>query len=84
MIKIFSCGRCNKDIGTRRDLRKHLREDYKMKKKKKQKEEVKIVSVKSNPKIKEIVADYPKSIIAFPRARFEEQLKNHLLKHKVK
>ncbi len=28
MTKIFSCGRCNIDIGTRKDLRKHLREEH--------------------------------------------------------
>ncbi len=28
MIKIFICGRCNKDIGTRESLRKHLREEH--------------------------------------------------------
>ncbi len=28
MIKIFTCGRCNKDIGTRQALRKHLREEH--------------------------------------------------------
>ncbi len=54
-----------------------------MKKEKKQ-QEIKIGSAKSNEKVDEIVADYPKSIIAFPRERFEEQLRNHLLKHKIK
>lgn len=28
VIKIFTCGKCNKDIGTRKDLRKHLREEH--------------------------------------------------------
>ena len=28
MIKIFICGRCNEDIGTRKDLRKHLKEEH--------------------------------------------------------
>ncbi len=28
MIKIFVCGRCNEDIGTRKSLRKHLREEH--------------------------------------------------------
>ena len=34
MIKIFVCGRCKKDIGTRKDLRKHLREEHLIKKEK--------------------------------------------------
>jgi len=34
MIKIFSCGRCNKDIGTRKSLRKHLRDEHLIKKEK--------------------------------------------------
>lgn len=28
MIKIFGCGYCKKDIGTRHDLRKHLRKEH--------------------------------------------------------
>ena len=53
---------------------------------KKQKEEVKALfkNVKSNPKIDEIVADYPKELHACPRPYFEEQLKKHLLKHNIK
>lgn len=53
-------------------------------KKKKEKQEIKFVSVKSNSKVDEIVKDYPKSIIAFPRSGFENQLKIHLLKHSIK
>ncbi len=55
------------------------------KKNKKQNKEPKLSSgIKTNPKIEEIVDDYPKSLIACPRAGFEDQLKQHLLKHKVK
>lgn len=54
----------------------------------KQKKEIKKVEVKekikSNPKIDEIVKDFPTPLCAYPRARFEEQLKNHLIKHKIK
>lgn len=50
----------------------------------KKEQEIKIVSIKSNPKVDEIIADYPKSLIAHPRGQFEHQLKAHLLKHKVK
>lgn len=32
MIKIFVCGRCNQDIGTRNSFRKHLREEHLIKK----------------------------------------------------
>ena len=34
MIKIFICGRCKKDIGTREALRKHLREEHLIKREK--------------------------------------------------
>ncbi len=50
----------------------------------KKNKEVKITSMKSNPKVDEIVADYPESIIAVLRSSFEYQLKKHLLKHKIK
>lgn len=43
-----------------------------------------IPKLNSNPKIDEIVNDFPESITAYPRARFEHQLKQHLIKHKVK
>jgi len=37
----------------------------------------------SNPRVEEIIADYPDSIHEAPRTYFEEQLRKHLLKHKV-
>ncbi len=55
-----------------------------MVKKKKEKEaEVIVTKSKSNPKIEEIVLDYPPKILVYPRGIFEEQLRKHLLKHKV-
>lgn len=54
-----------------------------MKPKKKEKE-IKIIMVKSNPKVEEIIKDYPVSLRAHPRGMFEEQLRTHLLKHKIK
>ena len=50
----------------------------------KKKQEIKIVSVESNERVDKIVADYPASLIAHPRPSFEDQLRKHLLKHKVK
>ncbi len=38
---------------------------------------------KSNSTIDKIIKDYPESIIACPRGAFEEQLRKHLIKHKV-
>ncbi len=56
-----------------------------MAKKRKAKEEVKIIKrPKSNPKIEEIISNYPEKLTAYPRGAFEEQLRNHLLKHKIK
>lgn len=55
-----------------------------MVKDKKKKQEVKIVHTPSNPKVDEIVKDYPESLYAHPRAAFEDQLKRHLLKHHIK
>lgn len=55
----------------------------KEKKKEKSKEKI-IPRVQSNPKVDEIVATYPASLKASPRGNFEDQLRNHLLKHKVK
>lgn len=54
------------------------------KKDKKQKKEEKITLSKSNPKIEEIIDDYPESLMAHPRGTFEEQLRKHLMKHNVK
>ena len=34
MIKIFSCGICDKDIGIRESLKKHLQEEHSIKKQK--------------------------------------------------
>ncbi len=50
----------------------------------KKKQEVKVSSIKSNKKVEEIIQDYPESLIAHPRALFENQLRKHLLKHKIK
>lgn len=56
-----------------------------MKPKKKEDDDVKIIKKpKLNKKIEEILADYPEKLRAYPRANFEEQLGQHLLKHKVK
>jgi|TARA_R100000049_G_C1936726_1_gene80630 hypothetical protein len=38
----------------------------------------------SNPLIEKIIADFPESLHAHPRGSFEDQLRKHLLKHKVK
>lgn len=54
-----------------------------MPKDKKKKQEAIIPKVKSNDLIDKIVEDYPKKLIAYPRGRFEIQLKEHLLKHKI-
>lgn len=54
------------------------------KNKKKSKEQKIFTSSKSNPRIEEIIKDYPESLMAHPRASFEEQLRKHLLKHKIK
>lgn len=43
-----------------------------------------VTQIESNPKIEEIIADYPDSIHGAPRLYFEEQLRSHLLKHKIK
>lgn len=40
--------------------------------------------IKSNPKINEIVKDFPEQLKAYPRSSFENQLKEHLVKHGVK
>lgn len=54
-------------------------------KKQRKKEEVKIIKKpKSNPKVEEIISDYPIKLTAYPRGSFEEQLRQHLLKHKIK
>lgn len=58
--------------------------DKKMRNRTKQKEIKKIISIKSNEKIEEIINDYPQSLIAHPRGSFEEQLRKHLVKHKIK
>lgn len=50
----------------------------------KEKEKVKIKVLESNPKIEEIIKDYPKSLTVQPRTLFENQLRKHLLKHKIK
>ena len=56
-----------------------------MKNKQRKKEETKIVKKpKLNKKIDEIIADYPEKLRAYPRGAFEEQLGQHLLKHKIK
>jgi len=52
-------------------------------KEKKVKEEV-IAKPKSNPKIEEIIKDYPQQLTAHPRGSFEDQLRKHLLKHNIK
>lgn len=52
--------------------------------KKDKKPEIKIKSIKSNKRVDEIVADYPEKLMAYPRSLFEQQLKEHLLKHGVK
>ncbi len=52
--------------------------------KKKEKKEVKIFSIESNPKVEEIIKTYPEILKAHPRASFEDQLRRHLLKSKVK
>ncbi len=55
-----------------------------MKKKEQSKaESVQPERTKSNPTIDKIISDYPESIIACPRGAFEEQLRKHLIKHKV-
>ena len=55
------------------------------KKDRKKKEEVKIVKKpKSNDKIEEIISNYPIKLTAYPRGAFEEQLRQHLLRHGVK
>lgn len=38
---------------------------------------------KGNEKIEEIIATYPKRIQIMPRRLFEDQLRQHLKKHKV-
>jgi hypothetical protein len=38
----------------------------------------------SNPKIDSIVNDYPNNVKVHPKENFEEQLKEHLIKHNVK
>lgn len=55
-----------------------------MVKSKKEKEVKVITKSKSNPKIEEIILDYPERLFAYPRTTFEEQLRKHLLKHKIK
>ena len=55
-----------------------------MKKEKSEKKEVKLVINKANEKIEEIIKDYPESLCAAPRGNFEDQLRKHLIKHKVK
>ena len=54
-----------------------------MKPKKKDKQ-IKIVRIKSNPRVEEIIKDYPETLAAHPRGLFEEQLRKHLLKHDIK
>ncbi len=56
----------------------------KNKKAKQDKQEVRIRSIKSNARVDEIVEDYPEKLVAYPRALFEQQLKEHLLKHGIK
>ena len=56
-----------------------------MKNKQRKKEEVKTIKKsKSNKKIEEIISSYPEKLAAYPRGVFEEQLRSHLLKHKIK
>lgn len=53
------------------------------KNKKKNKERI-VSSPRANSKIEDILKDYPEKLTAYPRAAFEEQLRNHLKKHKIK
>ncbi len=55
-----------------------------MTKNKKEKQAPKKFRVESNPRVNEIVADYPREVTMFPREEFEEQLKKHLIKHGIK
>ncbi|MBA7623831.1 hypothetical protein ES703_31230 [subsurface metagenome] len=55
-----------------------------MVKQKKGKKEKKIIPSKTNSKVEEIIEDYPQKLTAYPRESFEEQLRNHLTKHKIK
>lgn len=48
------------------------------------KQEIKTSRANTNPKIEEIVKDYPKSLEVSPRELFEDQLRKHLIKHKIK